>query len=84
MAGQNFCLVVDRFSNWLQIYGGKGDSNSSTLIPLLGELFHSFGIPESLTSIGEPQYIPDDFNNFLKKLGIIQRISSVGFPHANQ
>ena len=71
LAGQNFCLVVDRFSNWLMIYRGKG--GSSNLIPLLGEFFHSFGIPESLTS---DVYIADDF---LKKLGVTLRISSVGF-----
>ena len=47
VAGLNFCLVVDRFSNWLQVYSGKGARN---LIHLLGESFHSFGIPKSLTS----------------------------------
>ena len=30
----NFCLVVDRFSNWLQVFTGKGGAHN--LISLLG------------------------------------------------
>ena len=82
LGGHNFCLVVDRFSNWLQVYRGSG--GSSNLITLLGELFHSFGIPESLTSDGGSQYIAGDTKEFLRKLGVKHRISSVGFPHSNQ
>ena len=78
LSGQHFCLVVDRFSNWLQVYRGKGRSRN--LIPLLAALFNIFRILESLASDEEPQYIADDFQDFLKKLGI----SSVGIPHANQ
>ena len=82
LAGHNFCLVVDRFSNWLQVYRGTG--GSSNLISLLGDLFHSFGIPETLTSDGGPQYIAEITKDFLIKLGVKHRISSVGFPHSNQ
>ena len=46
--GHNFCLMVDRFSNWLQVYTGRRGARN--LIHLLGESFHSFGLPESLTS----------------------------------
>ena len=82
LAGHNFCLVVDRFSKWLQVYRGTG--GSSNLISLLGDLFHSFGIPETLTSDGGPQYIAEITKDFLIKLGVKHRISSVGFPHSNQ
>jgi hypothetical protein len=44
----NFCLVVDRFSNWLQVFTGQGGAQN--LISLLGQCFHSFGIPKTLTS----------------------------------
>ena len=54
LQGHNFCLVVDRFSNWLQIFTGKGGAHN--LISLLGQCFHSFGIPETLTSDGGPEY----------------------------
>ena len=82
VAGHNFCLVVDRFSNWLQVHTGKGGAGN--LIKLLGESFHSFGIPESLTSDQGVEYTAAETQEFLKKLGIHHRKSSVGFPHANQ
>ena len=82
VAGHNFCLVVDRFSNWLQVYTGKGGARN--LIHLLGESFHSFGIPESLTSDQGVEYTAAETQQFLRKLGIIHRKTSVGFPHANQ
>ena len=82
LGGHNFLLVVDRFSNWLQVY--RGDGGSSNLIRLLGDLFHSFGISESLTSDGGPQYTAEETREFLRKLGVKHRISSVGFPHSNQ
>ena len=82
LKGYNFCLVVDRFSNWLQVYQGKG--GASNLISLLGNCFHSLGIPESLTSDGGPEYIADSTKEFLRRLGVRHRLTSVGFPHANQ
>ena len=44
------CLVVDRLSNWLHIFTGKGGAHN--LISLLGQYLNSFGIPETLTSNG--------------------------------
>ena len=82
LAGHNFCLVVDRFSNWLQVHKGKG--GSSNLISLLGELFQSFGIPETITSDGGPEYKSELTREFLRKLGVKHRMTSVGFAHANQ
>ena len=82
LKGHNFCLVVDRFSNWLQIFTGKGGSHN--LISLLGQCFHSFGLPETLTSDGGPEYTAGATKEFLGKLGIHHRLTSVGFPHANQ
>ena len=82
LGGHNFCLVVDRFSNWLQVY--RGDGGSSNLITLLGDLFHSFGIPKTLTSDGGMQYVAGETKEFLRRLGVKHRVSSVGFPHSNQ
>ena len=73
LKGHNFCLVVDIFSNWLQVYTGKGGAHN--LISLLGQCFHSFGGPE---------YVAGNTKEFLRKLGIHHRLTSVGFPHANK
>jgi hypothetical protein len=82
MQGHNFCLVVDQFSNWLHVVNGKGGAHN--LISLLGQCFHSFGIPETLTSDGGPEYIAGNTQEFLRKIGVHHRLTSVGFPHANQ
>ena len=50
LKGNNFCLVVDRFSNWVQVFTGK--EGAWDLISHLGQCFHSFGLPETLTSDG--------------------------------
>ena len=68
LKGHNFCLVVDRFSNWLQVYEGKG--GATNLISLLGTCFHSLGIPETLTSDGGPEYIADSTKEFLRRWGV--------------
>ena len=67
LAGHNFCLVVDRFNNWLQVFHGRG--GSSNLISMLGNLFHSFGIPKTMTSDGGPEYKSEQTGDFLRKLG---------------
>ena len=73
---------MPRFSNRLQVFNGKGGAHN--LISLLGRCFHSFGIPEILTSDGGPEYIAGNTQEFLRKLGDHHRLTSVGFPHANQ
>ena len=67
-------------SNWLPVYQGKG--GFSNLICLLVDPFHNFGIPETLTSDGGPE--SEKTGDFLRKLGIKHRMSSVGFLYANQ
>ena len=65
--------MVDRFSNWLQVFIGKGGAHN--LISFLGQCFHSFGIPE-----GGPEYTAGNTQEFLRKLGVHHRLTSVGFP----
>ena len=73
---------MDKFSNWVQVFTGKGGAHN--LISLLGQCFHSFGLPETLTSDGGSEYIAADTKEFLRRLGVHHRLTSVGFPHANQ
>jgi transposase InsO family protein len=82
LQGHNFCLVVYWFSNCLQVFTGKGGAHN--LLSLLGQCFHSFSIPETLTSDGGPEYTAGNTQEFLRKLGVHHRLTSVGFPHANQ
>ena len=75
LLGHNFCLVVDWFSNWLQVFTGKVGAHN--LISLLGQCFHGFGIPKTLTSDGGPEYTAGNTKEFLRKLGVHHRLTSV-------
>ena len=41
-------------------------------------------MPETLTSDGGREYIAGNTKEFLGRLGVHNRLTSVGFPHANQ
>jgi hypothetical protein len=77
LQGHNFCLMVDRLRNWLQAFNGKGGAHN--LISLLGQCFHSIGIPETLTSNGGPEYIAGNTQEFLRKLGVHHTLLKMTF-----
>ena len=74
-------MVVDRFSNWFNVYEGKGGAVS--LVEITTRLFEDFGVPETITSDGGPQFSSDKFQTFLMLYGVYHRLRSVGFAHAN-
>ena len=65
-------MVVDRFSNWFNVYEVE-----------IMRLFQDFGVPETITSNGSPQFTSDKFQTFLMLYGVYHRLMSVGFAHAN-
>ena len=79
--GHSFGVVVDRFSNWFQVY--ESAAGAKTLVAVARELCRDFGVPETLTSDGGPEFKAGEFQDFLKQHGIQHRLSSVAFPHAN-
>ena len=79
--GHSFGVVVDRFSNWFQVY--ESAAGAKTLVAVARELCRDFGVPETLTSDGGPEFTASEFQEFLKQHGILHRLSSVAFPHAN-
>ena len=48
--GKSYVVVVDRFSNWYNIYIGKGGATS--LVDVMTKLFQDLGVPETITSDG--------------------------------
>ena len=79
--GREFCVVVDRFSGWYNVYHAAG--GSMNIIGIFTKLFQDMGVPESLTTDGGTTYLSQSFQTLLKNYGVHHRVSSVGYPHGN-
>ena len=79
--GREYCVVVDRFSGWYNIYHAAG--GTMNIIGIFTKLFQDMGVSESLTTDGGATYVSQSFQAFLTDYGVYHRVSSVGFPHGN-
>jgi hypothetical protein len=79
--GQYFGVVVDRFSNWFNIYRGRG--GAECLVAMLTRLFQDMGVPDTITSDGGPEFKAKKLKTCLRQYGVHHRLTSVGFAHAN-
>ena len=77
--GNSYDVIVDRFSNWFQIWEGR----DLTLVKVLVNLCRDFCVPETLTTDGGPQFGAGSVQDFLRQHSIHHRLTSVTFPHAN-
>lgn len=81
--GNDYMVVADRFSGWLQVWHFPKSPSSKGVIKILRELFIQFGAPDEISSDGGPQYIAEDLKQFLKLWGCSHRLSSVEYPQSN-
>ena len=79
--GNSYGIIVDRFSNWLKLYEGKG--GAAKFVQVIRSLISDFNIPETCTTDGGPQYIANITKEFFDQYGIQHRLCSVANPHAN-
>ena len=76
-----YIVIKDRYSNWPMVF--RSESGAEGLVRFLRETCVTFGIPEELTSDGEPQFKAGKTQECFREWGVRHRITSVANPHAN-
>ena len=79
VAGHNYLIAVDRFSNWPEIFHVRPGSHTAGALGLQDALrtyFATFGVVEELSSDGGPEFTASNTRAFLRKWGVRHRLSS--------
>ena len=77
-----YFLVVDAHSKWPEIFEMTQTTTSKT-VSLLRHLFAKYGLPEQVVSDNGPQFISDEFAQFMCRNGIRHTRSSPYHPSSN-
>ncbi|RUS75665.1 hypothetical protein EGW08_016559 [Elysia chlorotica] len=59
----DYVVIVDRYSSWPMVY--RSESGAEGLIKRLRETFVTFGVPEEITTDGEPEFTAGKTKEFL-------------------
>ena len=81
-SGDSILVVVDYFSRYYEVVI-MGSTTTSKIIRALMPMFARWGIPFSIKSDNGPQFISDEFENYLRQNGIEHRKSPPLWPQAN-
>ena len=79
--GSAYLVLVDRYSGWPVV--SPASNGAKGLAATLIDTFSTFGIPTTLTSDGGPEFSSQTTLELLTSWGVIHRVSSAYFPHAN-
>uniref|UniRef100_K7EW48 Gypsy retrotransposon integrase-like protein 1 n=1 Tax=Pelodiscus sinensis TaxID=13735 RepID=K7EW48_PELSI len=80
--GSMFLVVVDAHSKWPEVCIMSSTTAESTIQKLRG-IFCHLGIPEQLVSDNGPQFVSQEFGNFMKANGIHHITSAPYHPATN-
>ena len=72
-------MLVDNYSKWLEVVPMDSTTAQAT-ISVLNTIFSRYGFPDKIVSDNGPQFIAEDFQRFLSKNGIKQKLC----PHITQ
>ena len=81
-----YLLTGDHLSGLVEVFSptfGSKHSGLSGRIAHLRSLFVTFGVPETLSSDGGPEFVASNTSHFLESWGVKHRISSAYFPQSN-
>lgn len=80
--GQDVLIVVDAFSKWIEAVRVANATTTSTII-VLRRLFATHGIPETLVSDNGPQFVSEEFAQFLSSNNITHIQTAPKHPSSN-
>ena len=80
--GKMFLVIVDAYSNWVDVHITNG-STSSVTIEKLQITFANQGLPELIVTDNGPCFTSDEFENFCEKNGIKHITSPAYHPASN-
>lgn len=77
-----FLILVDAYTKWPEVYVTRGMTSKETMT-VCKRIFSTFGIPDILVSDNYSSFKSDEFTNFTKELGIIQKFIAPYNPSTN-
>ena len=82
-SSKSYLVIVDRYSNWLSLYQ-LPDDNSANAIKTFRTYFATWGIPQTLSTDGDPIFTSQEMETWLKRWDVHHRVSSAYFPRSNK
>ena len=79
--GSAYLVLVDRYSGWPITQ--PATNGASGLATILRDTFATYGIPDTLTSDGGPEFASHSTRELLTAWGVRHRISAAYRPHSN-
>ncbi|XP_015280720.1 PREDICTED: uncharacterized protein K02A2.6-like [Gekko japonicus] len=80
--GQMFLIIVDAWSKWLEVVHMRS-TTSTAVVQALRRLFATHGLPDTLVSDNGPQFVSEEFRQFLTNNGIRQMTAAPFHPASN-
>jgi hypothetical protein len=79
---QQYIVVVDYYSRYIDARK-LDNATSETVMSYLLDIFSILGIPHTLVSDNGPQFVSEEFSNFLRKWDIVHVTSAPRRPQSN-
>ena len=77
-----FMIVVDAHSKWLEVYKMTQITSAAT-VTRLKRLFASYGVPEQIVTDNATTFMSDEFQQFMKRNGILHTTGAPRHPATN-